>query len=218
VPARHQDALVPALAATGAVLLLGLALQLVAFGHGGHHSISDLPRVFLHRHVAPGALPYLRRPVEYPVFAGIALYAAASLWPTALGVLLVTALAAAAVCGLLTVLLFRRFGARAWRWALALPLLLYAFQNWDVFAIGALVVGLLWFERGHDTAAGIGFGLGAAVKIFPAAAVPPLVALRWAQGDRAGARHLALAAVGAFAAVNLAALLGRVAGVEAGAT
>jgi hypothetical protein len=212
VPVRCRAAPTPALVALAAVLFLALGLQLLAFGHGGHDSISDLPRVFLHRHVGPRALPYLERPVEYPVLAGAALYVATLVWPTALGVLLVTAVAAAGVCLVVMVVLFRRFGARAWRWALALPFLLYAYQNWDVFAIAGLVVGLLLFERGRDTAAGIALGLGAAVKLFPAIAVPPLVAIRWVQGDRAGARRLSLAAVGAFVAVNLPVLLANPAG------
>ncbi len=69
-------------------------------------------------------------------------------------------------------MLERRFGSRAWRWALGAPVLLYAFQNWDVFAIAALVVGLLAFELGHDRVAGAAFGLGAAVKLFPVVVVP----------------------------------------------
>ncbi len=207
MPSSRRAAPTPAFAALAAVLLLALGLQLLAFAHGGHDSLSDLPRVFLHRHVEPGALPYLQRPVEYPVLAGIALYLATLVWPTALGVLIVTGVATAGVCVLLTVLLFRRFGARAWRWVLALPLLLYAYQNWDVFAVAGFVVGLLLFERERDVTAGVAFGLGAAVKLFPVVAVPPLVAIRWARGDRAGARRLSLVAVGAFVVVNLPVLV-----------
>ena len=76
---------------------------------------------------------------------------------------------------------------RAWRWALAVPVLLYAFQNWDLFAIAAMLAGLFAFERGRDRAAGAAFGLGAAVKLFPAIVVPPLIAVRLAAGDRRGA-------------------------------
>jgi uncharacterized membrane protein len=189
--------------ATLGVLLAGLALQLVVYGHGGHSAISDLPRVFLHRRVGPGALPYLERPIEYPVLAGLLLYLAALVSPSPIGVLLVTAVAAMAVCVGITVVLERRFGPRAWRWALGAPVLLYAFQNWDVFAIGGLVVGLLAYERHHDATAGVAFGVGAAIKLFPAVVVPPLVALRWAQGDRRGARRLAGWTVAVLAIVNL---------------
>jgi uncharacterized membrane protein len=195
------------IAATFGLLLAGLVLQLGVYGHGGHAAISDLPRVFLHRGIGPNSLPYVDRPVEYPVLAGVLLYLAALIWSSPLGVLLVTALAASTVCVAITVALERRFGARAWRWALGAPVLLYAFQNWDVFAIGALLAGLLAYERQRDTEAGIAFGLGAAIKLFPAVVVPPLVALRWARGDRSGARRLALSTAATLAIVNLPVLL-----------
>ena len=152
-PTRMIEAVVVVLAA-------GLVLQLVFYGHGGHSALSDLPRVFLHRGVGPGSLPYIDRAVEYPVVSGVFLYLAALVSPTPLGVLLVTALASAAVCIAITVVLEARFGPRAWRWAIGVPVLLYAFQNWDIFAIGALLVGLFAFERGSDRAAGVAFGFG----------------------------------------------------------
>ena len=62
-------------------LVLAFALQLVAFRHGGHASISDLPRVFLHRGIRPGALPYVDRIIEYPVLAGFLLYGASLVGP-----------------------------------------------------------------------------------------------------------------------------------------
>jgi uncharacterized membrane protein len=200
---RRDGELSPMVVATFVVLLAAFGLQLVAYGSGGHSAISDLPRVFLHRGVGPGALPYLQRPIEYPVVAGWLLYVASLVSPTPLGVLTVTAFVAGALALLITTMLERRFGARAWRWALALPVLLYAFQNWDLFAVAALVVGLLAFERGHDRAAGVAFGIGAAIKLFPAVVVPPLVVVRWIRGDRAGARRLALSAVAVFVACNL---------------
>ena len=104
--------------------------------------------------------------------------------PTPLGVLAVTALAAGAICMGMMVVLERRYGNRAWRWAIAIPVFLFAYQNWDIFAMAALFVGLLAFERGRDLAAGAALGMGAAVKLFPAFAVPPLVALRCSNGDR----------------------------------
>ena len=192
----------------GIALMVGaMAVQLIAFRNGGHGSLSDLPRVFLHRGVGPGALPYLDRMIEYPVLAGLLLYLASLVSASPLGVLLVTGVAAAALCLMVTLLLARRFGRRAWRWAVATPVLLYAFQNWDMFAVAALVVGLLMFEQKRHGAAGVAFGLGAAVKLFPMVVVPPLVALRWAQGDRRGAKRLAATSVAVFAALNLPVLL-----------
>ena len=189
--------------AGSATLLLALGLQLLALRHGVHGSISDLPHVFLGRGIRPGTLPYVDRPIEYPVVAGFLLYAASLVWATPVGVLLVTAVAAAAVFLSVTVLLARRFGARAWRWAIATPILLYAFQNWDLFAIAALVVGLLAFERHRDGTAGVAFGVGTAIKLFPCIVVPPLVVYRWAHDDRRGARRLLVAGGATFALLNL---------------
>lgn len=189
--------------ATVAMLFASYAIQVAGFGHDGHHSLSDLPRVFLHRGVGPGSLPYIDRVTEYPIGSGVLLYLAALVAPTALGVLTVTAVAAGGLCVVITVMLERRCGGRAWRWALGTPLLLFAFQNWDIFAIAATLGALLMYERGRDRFAGALLAVGAAVKLFPAVLLPPLVALRWAHGDRRGARRLAASSLAVFAALNL---------------
>jgi uncharacterized membrane protein len=190
-------------AATVAMLVVAYAIQLAVFGHGGHSSLSDLPRVYLHRGVGPGELPYVDRVTEYPVGSGVLLYLAALVAPSALGVFTVTAVVAGGLCVLITVVLERRYGGRAWRWALGTPLVLFAFQNWDVFAIAAALAGLLAFERHRHRLAGALLACGAAVKLFPAVLLPPFVALRWVEGDRRGARRLATWGIVVFAALNL---------------
>ena len=192
----------PMLAACSLVLVAGFALQLAAYRHGGHASISDIPRLVLHRDLTPGDWPYVDRVLEYPVLAGLLLGAAVAIGSSPFGAFVVVAVLSSLVTLGITWRLERRFGARAWRWAIGTPVLLYAFQNWDVFAIGALVLGLLAFERRRDRTAGVMFGLGAAVKLFPLVVVPPLAALRWAHGDRDGARRLVVSALAAFALVN----------------
>src|SRR4051794_25847222 len=193
--------------ATLGMLALALAWQLLTYSHGGRSSLSDLPRVFLHRGVGPGAFPYVDRVLEYPVGSGTLLYLASLVSPTPLGVLLVTAAGASGLAVAVTVMLERRSGARAWRWALASPLLLFAFQNWDVFVIAALVAGLLAFERGRPATAGVLLGLGTALKLFPIVAVPVLVAVCLTRHDRRSAGRLAVAAAGTVAALNLPFLL-----------
>ncbi len=178
-------------------------MNLALYGHGGHSSLSDLPRVFLHRGVGPGYLPYIDRVVEYPVGAGMLLYLASLAAPTALGVFLVTAAGGAALSVGITVALERRCGGRAWRWAIGTPVLLYAFQNWDLFAIAAMLVGVFAFTRGRDGRAGAALGLGAAIKLFPAMLVPPLAAYRWVRGDRRGAIRLVGASALVFGVLNL---------------
>ncbi len=197
-------------ATTTALLVAGFVIQAVVYGHGGHTAISDLHRVYLHRGMGPSVVPYVDRVLEYPVGAGLLMYLAALIAPSPLGVLVVTGLGAAVLCVAITLVLERHDGARAWRWAIGVPVMLYAFQNWDVYAVALLLAGILLFERRRDTSAGLALGLGAAVKLFPVFAVPPLAALRWQQGDRKGAVRL-VGAAGAvllllnlpFAAVNL---------------
>ncbi len=67
------------LAACSLVLLTGFALQVAAYRHGGHTSISDIPRLVLHHDLTPGHWPYVDRELEYPVLAGLLLGAAVSI-------------------------------------------------------------------------------------------------------------------------------------------
>ena len=191
------------IAANLGLLVAALAIELALYGHGGHSSLSDLPRVFLHRGMGAGSIPYVDKNLEYPVGAGILFYLASLAAPTALGVLLVTAAGAAAASVAITVALERRCGGRAWRWAIGTPVLLYAFQNWDVFAIAALLVGVFAFTRGRDARAGAALGLGAAIKLFPAVLVPPFAVYRWVRGDRRGAVRLIAWSALVFGALNL---------------
>ncbi len=192
----------PMLAATGLLLAAGFGLQVLVYAHHGHESISDIPRLVLSRDLTPGHWPYVDRVLEYPVLAGLLLEAAVTLRPGPFGAFTVLAVLAGMTTLGVTWLLARRFGARAWRWAIGTPVLLYAFQNWDMFAIAALLVGLLAFERRRDRVAGLAFGIGTATKLFPMVVVPPLAALRWARGDRRGAWRLVGWSVGTFVVVN----------------
>ncbi|MCU1456104.1 MAG: hypothetical protein JWL73_196 [Actinomycetia bacterium] len=189
-------------------LALGLALVLAFYGNRGASSLSDLPHLFLKRGIRPGAFPYIDRPLEYPVGAGLLLFVATAIATSALGVMLVTAAGSAALCVWIAQMLRERVGAaRTWRWVLALPIVLYAFQNWDVYAIAAMVFGILAFERRRDRVAGMALGLGAAVKLFPAFVVIPLLAIRLAQRDRRGALRLVATSSLTFGALNLPILL-----------
>jgi putative flippase GtrA len=189
--------------ATIATLGLALAWQLATISHGGHSSLSDVPRVLQHRGIGPGAVPYLARVLEYPVGAGVLLYLATLIAPGPVGALVVTAIAASVAAVVVTVLLARRDGARVWRWALASPLLLFAFQNWDVFAVLALVAGLIAFERRRPATAGVLLGIGTAIKLFPIVAVPLLAASAWSHRERRSAVRVTVAALATVALANL---------------
>ena len=193
--------------ATAALLVGAFAIQLAFVLGLGRHPLSDVPNVYRLRHISPGALPYVDRAVEYPVLIGFALYGAAVVAWSQVSVFVVTALLTGSLALVATDLLARRSGQRAWRWALAPPLFLYVFQNWDLLAIVPMIVGILAFERRRDGLAGGALALGAAAKLFPAVLLPPLLAVRLVERDRAGAARLGLGGVVVFAALNLPVLL-----------
>jgi len=203
----HPARVGPLVAATLATLAVALVWQLVTMSHGGHSALSDLPRVLLHRGISASHPPYLDRMLEYPVGSGVLLYLASAVYPTPTGVLVTTALAASAAAAGVTVLLARRNGSRAWRWALASPLFLFAFQNWDTFAIAALVAGLVAFERRRSGTAGVLLGVGTVIKLFPGIVVPVLVASALVRRDVRSARRLLVGFLATLAVANLPVML-----------
>jgi len=78
--------------------------------------------------------------LEYPVLTGMAIYLAA--WPSSTdGDFLFWSAVLLAAAGLLTAAVLAWLaGLRSWWFALAPPLVLYAFHNWDLFAVCATVI------------------------------------------------------------------------------
>ena len=151
---------------------------------------SDIGRAYRDRGIDRGHPPFLDRDFEYPPLIGEVMYAATlpvdhgSRWPFLLNALVLTSLAAAT-----TWMLWRRFGRRTRRWALAPPLLVQGLTNWDLLAVAPATIGLLEWEAGHALLAGALFGAGTAAKLFPALYVPILAAScatmpRWRQAGR----------------------------------
>jgi len=201
---------------------------------------SDLQQLWIGRDIDRHVFPYVNGgynkvteqlyggAVEYPVLTGLAIYLAAIPSSTDGDFLLFSAILLA-VAGLLTAAVLAWLaGLRSWWYALAPPLVLYAFHNWDLFAVCATVVAfaiLLRAGRASGTgaisrpwplvAAAIALGVGAAFKIYPMMFALP-VAL-WLGGGgwrpagvsaRAGVRWLVAAAFAAgtavvFALINL---------------
>jgi hypothetical protein len=81
----------------------------------------------------------------------------------------------------------------ALRWAAAPALMLYAFHNWDLLAVAAAVIGVWCWTRGRLGWAGVCFGVGGALKLYPLLFVAPLALQQLAVGRRRAAR-MALAA------------------------
>src|SRR6478752_2324718 len=177
----------------------------------------------------PVSEPLFGGALEYPVLTGMAIYLAA--WPSSTdGDFVFWSAVLLAAAGLLTAAVLAWLaGLRSWWCALAPPLVLYAFHNWDLFAVCATVVAfaiLLRAGRASGTGtigrpgplvvAAIALGVGAAFKIYPMMFALPVAlwlggggwqpaGIRW---RRAGARWLVAAAFAGgtavvFALINL---------------
>jgi Mannosyltransferase (PIG-M) len=126
---------------------------------------SDIQQLWIGRDIDRHVFPYLSGgytpateqlyggAVEYPVLTGMAIYLAAA--PSSDdGQFLLWSAVLLAVAGLLTAALLAWLaGLRSWWFALAPPLVLYAFHNWDLFAVGATVVACWALLRGSRPSA-----------------------------------------------------------------
>jgi uncharacterized membrane protein len=102
-----------------------------------------------------------------------------------------------------TLCLYLMVGARALFFALAPTLLVYGYINWDLLAVAFATAGTLLYLKRRDVPAGVLLGLGAATKIYPVLLLMPFVAGRFRSREPDRGIHLAWAAAGAWAAVNL---------------
>ena len=106
--------------------------------------------------------------------------------------------------GLLTAWLLERMsGRRALMWAAAPALILYAFHNWDLLVVAAAVGGLYLWSRGSPVWAGVAFGVGASLKMYPLFFLAPLFLYLLYRKEPKKAFLSALAGVGALVAANL---------------
>jgi uncharacterized membrane protein len=101
-------------------------------------------------------------------------------------------------------MLYRLVGMKALFFAGAPTLLIYGFMNWDLPLVALATVGIAAYLRRRDGPTGAFLGLASAIKVpYPGFLVIPLSAGRAREGDRAGARRLAGAAILAWIVVNL---------------
>ena len=164
--------------------------------------------------------------VEYPVLTGLAIWVAALPSDTD-GAFLTISAVLLSIAGLLSAAMLAWLaGLRSWWFALAPPLVLYAFHNWDLFAVACSVWACWILLRAARETGGIdrvrplivaalALGLGAGFKLYPAMFALPvacwLAAGAWRPGRAdvgRGRRVLAgagfLVGTGAvFALINL---------------
>lgn len=164
------------------------------------------------RGLAEGGVPYFDTRMEYPVLTGMLIWAQALLTHGLFGgeagdpaFLFVVTLVNAALALVVTRLLWELDlpPSRLWAWALAPPLLLYVGHNWDLLAMVLALGAFLAAERKKLVDACALAGLGAAAKLFPVLLLPLFALRRFFAGRLSEVAAMAVAAVIAWAAVNL---------------
>ncbi|MDQ4143538.1 MAG: glycosyltransferase 87 family protein [Actinomycetota bacterium] len=175
---------------------------------------NDIQPLYGIRGVQEGTFPYIHGrlvegelvdgAIEYPVLTGVFMWASGRVGVTDhVEYLWATALLLAPFGVLAAHVLARLSGRRAMLFAAAPAIVLYAFHNWDLLAVAAAVGGLWAWRRGRLEWAGVLFGIGAALKMYPALFLVPLALFSWRGGDKRGGLRAFGAGAGAFLAVNL---------------
>ncbi|MBW3594131.1 MAG: DUF2029 domain-containing protein [Actinobacteria bacterium] len=174
---------------------------------------NDIQPLYESRAIATHTFPYIYAylgedglkggGIEYPVLTGLFMWAMGFLADDPNGYLQATAVVLAAVALFVAWLLYRMSGARAFYWAAAPTLALYAFHNWDVLVVAAAVGALYMWWTGRYTGAAILIGIGGALKLYPLLFMVPLFLDAWARGDRRRARRSVAWGLGTLLVVNL---------------
>jgi Glycosyltransferase family 87 len=170
---------------------------------------SDITALWFTRDFAEGLLPYLQDPLEYPTLIGLQIGLISSA-VRALGgdvgwfFSLNAVVNAASAAGILHLLRRNGLGERqALWWAASPPLLLYAFHNWDLPALAALVWAVTLHREGRDTRSGVAAGLGVSGKLLPVLAIPLFALARSRQRRFRAATAAVAGAAAAWIAANL---------------
>jgi uncharacterized membrane protein len=142
--------------------------------------------------------------LEYPALTGVLIGVVAEVTHDGVTFFRVTS-GVLAIFALLSVVLLSRVARAQWRlffFAVAPSLILYAFHNWDLFAVSLMCAGLMAFHRRADGFTGMWLGLGAAAKVFPGLILPALLLARRRETGKIPARMIVTTAV-SFVAVNV---------------
>ncbi len=124
--------------------------------------------------------------LEYPVGTGLYLGTVARTTSTPNGFFNANAVGLA-LMGLATTLALAAMALdprRVLLFAIGPAVVLYAFHNWDLLAVGLTALALYAFWRESEGWAGFLLGLGAATKLFPAFLLPALLLAVWKNRKR----------------------------------
>ena len=174
---------------------------------------NDIQPLYLIRGVAEHDFPYVGgdlvdgelvdSAVEYPVLTGVFMWASGYLAQDFKEYLEVSALLLAPFAFLSTYWLARISGLRAVMFAGSSAMVLYAFHNWDLLVVAAATAGIWMWWRDRFVWAAVLFGVGAALKMYPALFLLPLFFDRVAADDRREGFRSLLAGLGTIILINL---------------
>jgi len=199
-------AFVPILLAAIATLAVAYVSRQVCADMGSGltwYCYSDYGPVYVARELAGGRFPYGTPSLEYPAGLGLILWIASAIGGSAIGFARVSMLFCATACLAIVWTLSRHTGRRALLFAAAPTIVLYAFLNWDLIALACAIAAIATFAARRDGASGFWLGLGAAIKVFPALLLVPMVAQRLREGDKPRAIRLMAGAVLPVVALNV---------------
>jgi uncharacterized membrane protein len=157
------------------------------------HCYTDIYPLYFNEGLSAGKVPYADHPVEYPVLIGGAMqFAAWLVHPIAnpfvrgreffdVTVVLLS------IFFVLGVLATGYLAGRSRRWtalgvALAPAVILGAFINWDLIAMGLAMLGMAAWAARRGVLAGVLIGLAVATKFYPLLFLGPLLLLCWRAG------------------------------------
>jgi uncharacterized membrane protein len=178
------------------------------------HCYSDIYALYTVHGLNHGQIPYLDRPVEYPVVIG-AVMQAASWVSRSVAVDLPRGreyydltTAGLVLCAITGVLATAYLAGRSRRWtallvALSPALILAAFINWDLIALALTAIAMAAWAARRGVLAGVLFGLAIATKFYPLVLLAALFPLCLRAARLRAFWVTTAAAASAWLAVNL---------------
>jgi len=144
------------------------------------------------------------RDLEYPVGTGLYLGTVARTVSTPDGFFNANAagIALMGLAGGLVLIAMALEPRRVLLYAIGPAMILYAFHNWDLLAVGLATIAMYAYWRGADAWAGLLLGVGAATKLYPAFLLPAFALGAWRR-DRRPPWGMGLAFLAGVAALNV---------------
>lgn len=151
--------------------------------------------------------------LEYPTLTGVFVWLTALPVDSTANFIVVTLIVFIPVAAVVTLLLARTAGRRAWIWCATPPLAIYALYNWDVLPVLMTVVGAAlvlagprrWSPTLRVLLGAAAFGVGGALKLYPVMFVLPLaLAVLVHPGVAGAARSAGARVLAALAPIGVA--------------